>query len=157
MIACVAGNLGPDTSTVKNVAPQIFTAGASSIDRQFETDVTMGIGMTAKGISINTYSPTKQMFSLTSGALATNSSSVGASYRNASACEEESLSAMKVEGKIVYCLGSNGQDSTTSQNRGAGIIMCGDDYYSDEVMISTTFIYLLLYFILKTWPNSETP
>ncbi|KAK1389626.1 subtilisin-like protease SBT4.15 [Heracleum sosnowskyi] len=59
MTACAAGNYGPDTSTIQNVAPWIFTAGASSIDRQFETDVKLGNGMTTKGISINTYSPKK--------------------------------------------------------------------------------------------------
>lgn len=53
-----------------------------------------------------------------------------------SACEEESLSKKQVKGKIVYCLGSNGQDSTISENRGAGVIMSGDDNYSDEVAFS---------------------
>lgn len=41
-----------------------------------------------------------------------------------------------MKGKIVYCLGSNGQDTTISENRGAGIIMSGDDSYSDEVAFS---------------------
>ncbi|KAL1813286.1 hypothetical protein ACET3Z_023351 [Daucus carota] len=136
MTVCAAGNYGPDTATVQNVAPWMFTAGATSMDRQFETDVTLGNGMRAKGISINTFSSKKHMFSLTSGTLAANSSSGGASYRNASACEEESLSKKQVKGKIVYCLGSNGQDSTISENRGAGIIMSGDDNYSDEVAFS---------------------
>lgn len=57
-------------------------------------------------------------------------------YYGYSACEEESLSERKVKGKIVYCLGSNGQDSTVGENKGAGIIMCGDDDYSDEVAFS---------------------
>lgn len=50
MTVCAAGNYGPDTSTIQNVAPWIFTAAASSIDRQFETDVTLGNGVTAKVI-----------------------------------------------------------------------------------------------------------
>lgn len=54
MTACAAGNYGPQASTVQNVAPWIFTAGASSIDRQFETDVKLGNGMTAKVIKNNT-------------------------------------------------------------------------------------------------------
>ena len=50
MTACAAGNYGPETTTVQNVAPWIFTTAASSIDRQFETDVQLGNDMTAKVI-----------------------------------------------------------------------------------------------------------
>lgn len=52
MTVCAAGNYGPDTATVQNVAPWMFTAGATSMDRQFETDVTLGNGMRAKVIKI---------------------------------------------------------------------------------------------------------
>jgi len=37
-----AGNNGPDVGTVSNVAPWIFTVGASTIDRQFLSYVTLG-------------------------------------------------------------------------------------------------------------------
>lgn len=37
-----AGNEGPDPKTVKNSVPWIFTVGASSIDREFASYVTLG-------------------------------------------------------------------------------------------------------------------
>jgi subtilisin family serine protease len=38
-VACSAGNSGPDASSVANVAPWILTVGASTIDREFQSDV----------------------------------------------------------------------------------------------------------------------
>lgn len=47
LTSCSAGNEGPTPSTVQNVAPWIMTVGASSIDRQFKTQVKLGNGMKA--------------------------------------------------------------------------------------------------------------
>ena len=44
VVACSAGNTGPDPSTVRNVAPWIITVGASSIDRVFSSPVLLGNG-----------------------------------------------------------------------------------------------------------------
>lgn len=37
-----AGNEGPRLGTVTNVAPWIFTVGASTMDRRFQSDVLLG-------------------------------------------------------------------------------------------------------------------
>lgn len=39
VVACSAGNDGPDRGTVNNVAPWIITVAASTIDRQFSTGI----------------------------------------------------------------------------------------------------------------------
>ncbi|KAJ7971524.1 subtilisin-like protease SBT4.14 [Quillaja saponaria] len=125
LTSCSAGNDGPYTSTVENVAPWIMTVGATGIDREFRTVATLGNGEEFSGISINTFAPKKKMYPLISGGLAVNSS--GDSYGNASACDYGTLSGDKVKGRIVYCLGSSDQDYTIKELGGAGTIMALDE------------------------------
>jgi subtilisin family serine protease len=42
MVVCSAGNAGPEASTVVNAAPWIMTVAATTIDRDFESDVVLG-------------------------------------------------------------------------------------------------------------------
>ncbi|KAJ8899619.1 hypothetical protein K2173_018593 [Erythroxylum novogranatense] len=121
LTSCSGGNSGPSPGTVQNVAPWLITVAASGIDRQFRTAVKLGNGEKANGFSINTFSPKKAMYPLTSGALATNVSQ--GYYGNASACDWGTLDMNKVKGKIVYCLGSSGQDYTINKLEGIGTIM----------------------------------
>nr|XP_043627044.1 subtilisin-like protease SBT4.15 [Erigeron canadensis] len=121
--ACSAGNDGPYQLTVQNTSPWITTVAASSTDRQFVSDVTLGNGETIMGIAVNTFSSKKKMYPLISGTLAANSSQL---YRNASACDYGALSDKLVKGKIVYCLGKNQQDYTLIDQRVAGLIMTRD-------------------------------
>lgn len=46
VVSCSAGNSGPSMGTVSNIAPWIFTVGASTIDRVFEAAVDLGDGVT---------------------------------------------------------------------------------------------------------------
>uniref|UniRef100_A0A5B7AN33 Subtilisin-like protease SBT4.15 n=1 Tax=Davidia involucrata TaxID=16924 RepID=A0A5B7AN33_DAVIN len=133
LTSCSAGNEGPVLYTVQNVAPWIMTVAASSLDRQFTTAVKLGNGMKTSGISINTFSPKKQMYPLTNGVLAANLT--GKTYGNVSACDSGTLSQNKVKGKIVYCLGSSGQDHTINELGGVGTIMSIDE----EADIAFTF------------------
>lgn len=122
LTSCSAGNDGPYTMTVENVAPWILTVGASVTDRQFTAEVALGNGKKVTGLSINTFSPGKKMYPLTSGALASNTSRD--SFGNASACEYGTLSEEKVKGRIVYCLeGMGGQDYVIEELGGVGTIM----------------------------------
>ncbi|XP_076917878.1 subtilisin-like protease SBT4.15 [Bidens hawaiensis] len=125
-VACSAGNEGPHQLTVKNIAPWVTTVAASSSDRQFVSDVKLGNGATITGIALNTFSSTKKMYPLISGARAANASQI---YRNASACDFDSLSDEMVKGKIVYCLGKNEQDVTLYTKRVAGLILSRDKDY----------------------------
>ncbi|XP_057499304.1 subtilisin-like protease SBT4.15 [Actinidia eriantha] len=124
-VSCSGGNSGPELMTVQNVAPWMMTVAASSIDRQFQTAVKLGSGLGVSGISINTFSPRKQLFPLTSGTLAANASAKD--YGNASVCDWGTLDQRKVKGKIVYCVGM-GQDSTIRELGGSGLIMAANLY-----------------------------
>lgn len=41
-VVCSAGNDGPDSTTVSNSVPWILTVAASTIDRDFESDIVLG-------------------------------------------------------------------------------------------------------------------
>ncbi|GMN39396.1 hypothetical protein TIFTF001_008621 [Ficus carica] len=76
------------------------------------------------GIAINTFSMKKQMYPLTDGARAVNSTSEF--YGNSSACDYGTMSKDKVKGRIVYCQGNYGQDFSIDELGGAGTIMTLD-------------------------------
>ncbi|KAL3536135.1 hypothetical protein ACH5RR_004596 [Cinchona calisaya] len=120
LTSCAAGNDGPDLQSVENVAPWIMTIAASSIDRQFETKVKLGDGKTIPGVSINAFTPKKQMFPLLDGTSAANK---GAIFGNASYCEVGTLIPKDVKGRIMFCEGDTGQDSTIKDLGGVGTIM----------------------------------
>lgn len=46
MVVCSAGNDGPDSYTIVNTAPWIFTVAASNIDRTFRSTIVLGNGKT---------------------------------------------------------------------------------------------------------------
>ncbi|XP_027363231.1 subtilisin-like protease SBT4.15 [Abrus precatorius] len=136
LTSCSAGNSGPSTMTIENVAPWILTVAASATDRRFTTVVDLADGKKAAGISINTFSPEKNMYPLTSGALASNVS--GDSYGNASACDYGTLSMDKVKGRIVYCLGMGNEDFVIKGLGGVGTIVSVSD--QTDYSPSTTII-----------------
>ncbi|GLT89955.1 hypothetical protein SLE2022_079120 [Rubroshorea leprosula] len=124
LTSCSAGNGGPDLFSVENVAPWVLTVGASSMDRDFRVDIQLGNGMKIAGNGINTYSTKKKMYPITSGTLAGNLTGNSTYYTgNSSACDHGTLSQDKVKGRIMYCLGNSGQDSTIKQLDGVGAIM----------------------------------
>lgn len=45
LVSCSAGNDGPDLGSVSNLAPWIFTVGASTLNRTFITTVQLGNGV----------------------------------------------------------------------------------------------------------------
>ncbi|KAF7804319.1 subtilisin-like protease SBT4.15 [Senna tora] len=125
LTSCSAGNDGPNTMTVENVAPWILTVAASSLDRHFFTDIVLGNGNKATVRIIYIYI----LLLANSGALAAD---VGNDIYggNASACEYGTLSKDKVKGRIVYCLGDEmrqDQDYVIEELGGAGTIVASSE------------------------------
>ncbi|KAI5642399.1 hypothetical protein M9H77_00613 [Catharanthus roseus] len=103
LVVCSAGNDGAEErESVINVAPWILTVGATTIDRDFETNVLLGGNKVIKGgsiISANLQS--SPVYPLISGTLAMNKTYD--SEGSASNCEADALDENKVKGKIVVC------------------------------------------------------
>ncbi|KAF6166039.1 hypothetical protein GIB67_012936 [Kingdonia uniflora] len=138
LTSCSGGNDGPDLMTVTNVAPWIFTVAASAMDREFKTEIVLGNGKKAKGVSVNSFSPKNGTYPLISGAKAANSSGLIDYYGYARACDYGTLDMNKVKGKIVYCVpGEGGQDTTLKELGGAGTIIQTPD---EELDVAFTFI-----------------
>ncbi|KAF4379825.1 hypothetical protein F8388_023842 [Cannabis sativa] len=97
-VSASAGNSGLP-STASNVAPWIFTVAASTVDREFPTNVYLGNSRVLKGSSIN---PLKMdgFFSLIDGSAA---AAKGIPSENASFCNNNTLDSNLIKGKIVVC------------------------------------------------------
>ncbi|KAH9752723.1 CO(2)-response secreted protease [Citrus sinensis] len=102
MVICSAGNDGPDPSTVVNTAPWIFTVGASSIDRDFQSTVLLGNGKTIKGSAISLSNLSSSMtYPIAFG------KDIAAKFTpvsEARTCRPGSLDPKKVAGKIIVCV-----------------------------------------------------
>ncbi|KAH9321711.1 hypothetical protein KI387_016350, partial [Taxus chinensis] len=123
----VSGSAGNDglRGTIGNVAPWIFTAGASSIDRSFSSNILLGNNMTLKGEALNPFTQ-DDIAGLVAGS---SSGALGVSHTNASFCQENTLDPTKIKGKVVVCTMSDSTDSKflksffVKQGGGAGIIV----------------------------------
>ncbi|KAG9453061.1 hypothetical protein H6P81_005965 [Aristolochia fimbriata] len=99
-----AGNSGPEPESVSNGAPWALTVAASTIDRHFVTNVSLGNGKSYQGASINTFSLTSNasQYSLIYGGNAPNKSA-GYDGSQSRYCDSGSLDERLVKGKIVFC------------------------------------------------------
>ncbi|KAK7363312.1 hypothetical protein VNO77_05448 [Canavalia gladiata] len=95
-VSCSAGNTGPRSGSVANVAPWIMTVGAGTLDRNFPAYATLGNGKRFAGVSL--YSGEgmgDEPVGLVYFSDRLNSSS--------SICMPGSLDPEKVRGKVVIC------------------------------------------------------
>ncbi|XP_048444247.1 CO(2)-response secreted protease-like [Pyrus x bretschneideri] len=128
-VVCSAGNDGPYPGTVVNAAPWILTVGATTIDRDFESDVVLGGGKVVKGRGINFSELEKSpvyplIYSL-------SARKANANEHSARYCEENSMEAEKIKGKIVLCdsgdYSREGQIDTVKSLGGVGVIFQVDN------------------------------
>lgn len=137
IVACSAGNDGPDPKTVVNTAPWILTVAATTIDRQFESDVVLGGNKVIKGGGINFGKIEKSpVYPIISGASAKDDSA-SATEDAARNCVPGSLVADKVKGKIIVCDNSDGEYSVTEKAQmiiatqlGSGVVIIDEDALS---------------------------
>ncbi|KAL6295533.1 hypothetical protein ACE6H2_003675 [Prunus campanulata] len=95
-VVCSAGNDGPSRETVVNAAPWIVTVAATTIDRDFESDVVLGGNKAIKGRGINFSELQKSPVH----PLIYAGSAGNGDARN---CDANSMVAEKIKGKIVMC------------------------------------------------------
>ncbi|KAF1872538.1 hypothetical protein Lal_00016840 [Lupinus albus] len=97
LISCSAGNAGPSSYSLSNVAPWITTVGAGTLDRDFPAEVIIGNGKNYSGVSLyrgHALPDTPLPFIYAGNA--SNSSS-------GNLCMMGTLTPEKVAGKIVLC------------------------------------------------------
>ncbi|XP_038904203.1 uncharacterized protein LOC120090550 [Benincasa hispida] len=136
VVVCSAGNSGPAPGTVENVAPWIFTVGASTINREFTSYVALGNKKHIKGASLSDkILPAQKFYPLISAAYAKANH---VSFDDAQLCEEGSLDPRKVKGKIIICLrGENARVDkgyVAAQAGAVGMILANTEQNEDELI-----------------------
>ncbi|KAJ4745333.1 Subtilisin-like protease [Rhynchospora pubera] len=136
-VVCSAGNDGPDTMTVGNVAPWVITVGASTIDRDFPSYVKLGNEKLIKGASqAMTSLPQNQMYTVINGS---DAAAPGVYTYLAASCNTSSLDPEKVKGKIVVCIDNMEMPRimmgmTVKDAGGAGMILINNAYWGDSTV-----------------------
>ncbi|KAL5819752.1 hypothetical protein ACOSQ4_023594 [Xanthoceras sorbifolium] len=97
LISCSAGNAGPSSFSLSNVAPWITTVGAGTLDRDFPAFVSLGNGQNYSGVSLfkGDSLPGKLLPFVYAGNVS--------NATNGNLCMMGTLSPEKVAGKIVLC------------------------------------------------------
>ncbi|KAJ4847113.1 hypothetical protein Tsubulata_043955 [Turnera subulata] len=98
LVSCSTGN-SFFPGTAGNVAPWILTVAASSIDREFNSNIYLGNSKILKGLSLNTL----KMDGLHGLIVGRNAAASGVPAQNASFCKKHTLDNTKINGKIVVC------------------------------------------------------
>nr|CAB3474004.1 unnamed protein product [Digitaria exilis] len=135
-VVCSAGNSGPGPGTVSNVAPWIFTVGASTMDRDFPAFVHFGDSLTIQGESLaGSTLPLGQAYPMISAA---NATAANQTTSNSSLCLPGSLDPTEVAGKIVVCvrgvIARVEKGRVVKQAGGVGMVLCNDPSSGDSVI-----------------------
>ncbi|XP_054811862.1 CO(2)-response secreted protease-like [Prosopis cineraria] len=102
MVVCSAGNDGPDSYSVVNTAPWVFTVAASNIDRTFQSAIVLGNGKTFQGSGVHFSNLTRsEMYPLVFGKDIAAKFTPVSEARN---CFPRSVDYTKVAGSIVVCV-----------------------------------------------------
>ncbi|KAL9678295.1 hypothetical protein QQ045_016138 [Rhodiola kirilowii] len=142
-VSCSAGNAGPNSFTLSNVAPWITTVGAGTIDRDFPAYVQLGNGKNFSGVSLfkGDMLPEKPVSFIYAGNASTAS--------NGNLCMMDSLDPAKVAGKIVLCeRGMNARvqkGQVVKQAGGVGMILTntaanGEELVADAHLLPATAV-----------------
>ncbi|XP_021668105.2 CO(2)-response secreted protease [Hevea brasiliensis] len=129
-VVCSAGNDGPTSGTVVNTAPWILTVGATTIDRDFESDVVLGGNKAIKGEGINFANIGRDpVHPLIYAKSANNTDSAEDEARN---CKPGSMDKEKIKGNIILCDNEDGEYSDYEKKGevqslgGIGLILVDD-------------------------------
>ncbi|XP_042508409.1 subtilisin-like protease SBT1.7 [Macadamia integrifolia] len=132
LVSCSAGNAGPSSFSLSNVAPWITTVGAGTLDRDFPAYVTLGNGKNFSGVSLYSGKPLSD--SLLPLIYAGNASN----FSNGNLCMKGTLIPSKVAGKIVLCdRGVNARvqkGTVVKEAGGVGMILANTEANGEELV-----------------------
>ncbi|XVE94521.1 hypothetical protein REPUB_Repub02eG0015900 [Reevesia pubescens] len=130
-VVCSAGNSGPTPGSVVNAAPWILTVAASTIDRDFESDVVLGDNKVIKGEGINFANIQKSpVYPIIYAKLAKKS---GVDENESRKCYPDSMVQEIIKGKIVVCNNDNSLYAETEKKDevkklgGIGVVLIEDE------------------------------
>lgn len=131
-VSCSAGNSGPDSGTLSNIAPWITTVGAGTLDRDFPAYVILGNGKNFTGTSLYSGKPLpNKLLPLVYAGSASN-------VTGGSLCMSDSLEPKSVDGKIVVCdRGGNSRVQkgiVVKKAGGVGMILTNTEAYGEELV-----------------------
>ncbi|KAI3960991.1 hypothetical protein MKW92_048131 [Papaver armeniacum] len=139
LVSTSAGNTGVATT---KTAPWLLTVAASSIDREFSSNVHLGNSQILKGNSIN---PLK-MDTFHRIIFARDAAAAGVTAGNASLCNNGTLDHKLIKGKIVVCSGTDTEEANVVRDGGGvGMILSvnplvGLNDYGLQYVIPTTVL-----------------
>ncbi|KAL6205339.1 hypothetical protein ACLB2K_022600 [Fragaria x ananassa] len=132
VVSASAGNSG-FPSTACNVAPWILTVAASTLDREFHSNVYLGNSQILKGSSLNPLNMEKS-YGLIAASVA---AAPGVTAKNASFCKDSTLHASLIKGKIVVCtfetFTDNRREKSIVVRQGGGVGMILVDPFLKDV------------------------
>ncbi|KAM5565195.1 CO(2)-response secreted protease [Rosa sericea] len=132
IVVSSAGNDGPNRETVANFAPWLLTVAASTIDRNFESNVVLGGNKVIKGVGIH-FSSLQEVpvYPLIDAPSAKTADAEQSEARN---CDRHSLDEKMIKGKIVICdtdvpfYTTDNQIEAVKSLGGIGVIFNRDDH-----------------------------
>ncbi|KAL6640074.1 hypothetical protein ACP70R_022384 [Stipagrostis hirtigluma subsp. patula] len=147
-VVCSAGNSGPYDDTVVNAAPWVTTVAATTVDRDFPNDVTLGNSARMKGMSLeSTNLHSTQLIPMVD---AKQAGRADVSPYDAANCAPGTLDPAKVKGKIVVCVRGGDvhrvtKGATVLGAGGTAMILAndkldGDDIIADPHVLPATMI-----------------
>ncbi|XP_043709066.1 subtilisin-like protease SBT1.7 [Telopea speciosissima] len=158
LVSCSAGNAGPSTFSLSNVAPWITTVGAGTLDRDFPAYVSLGNGKNFSGVSLYSGKPlTDSLLPFIYAGNATNST-------NGNLCITGTLIPSKVAGKIVLCdRGVNARvqkGTVVKEAGGVGMILAnteanGEELVADAHLLPATGVTEKTGNIIKSYLSSD--
>ncbi|CAN6246775.1 unnamed protein product [Urochloa humidicola] len=161
-VVCSAGNSGPALGTASNLAPWLFTSGASTMDREFPSYIVFN-HTKAKGQSLSMTMLPEKPYPLIDSAKA---GAANATTKDAQLCTIGALDPKKVKGKIVVCLrgisARVAKGEAVKQAGGVGMVLANDASTGNEIIAdahvlpATQIKYqdgLLLYSYLNSTKN----
>lgn len=143
LVSCSAGNAGPSSYSLSNVAPWITTVGAGTLDRDFPAFVSLGNGKNFSGVSLfkGDALPGKLLPFVYAGNVS--------NATNGNLCMTGSLDPESVRGKIVLCdRGINPRvqkGSVVKEAGGLGMVLSntaanGDELVADAHLLPATAV-----------------
>lgn len=147
LVSCSAGNGGPSTESVTNVAPWLLTVAASTLDRSFPARVVLGNRAKFAGVSL--YDGKALGNRHVELIYAGSAGLPGSTNGSADLCMDGTLAPDLVKGKIVVCdRGINARTAkgvTVKQAGGVAMILAnaqvnGDDLTADSHVLPAIIV-----------------